>query len=66
VAVAVYRFDCLDPLYAGHLLWLPEARAFRHTQAFRDKVRPLYLSVWRTQGFPPQCHALGDDDFECD
>jgi hypothetical protein len=21
---------------------------------------------WREQGFPPQCRAVGEDDFECD
>jgi hypothetical protein len=21
---------------------------------------------WKSQGFPPQCRAIGDDDFECD
>ena len=23
-------------------------------------------TFWREQGFPPQCHAVGEDDFECD
>ena len=25
-----------------------------------------YVDYWRMHGFPPQCRALGDDDFECD
>ena len=24
------------------------------------------VAYWRANGFPPQCRAIGDDDFECD
>jgi hypothetical protein len=24
------------------------------------------FAYWQKHGFPPQCRAVGDDDFECD
>lgn len=36
-------------------------------QAFKRQVRAMGLDKhWRENGFPPQCHAVGDDDFDCE
>jgi len=42
------------------MLGLNEPRA--REQARREGL----LALWQARGFPPQCRAVGDDDFECD
>lgn len=51
----------------ARVLWLREFTGFRKSEAFKRNVRALnMLSYWRKIGFPPQCHPVGEDDFECD
>ncbi len=48
-------------------LWCPEYAAYRHTADFKKLAVAMGLhSYWRKHGFPPQCRAVGKDDFECD
>jgi hypothetical protein len=47
-------------------IWFPEYAAYRRTPDFKKLVAALgFQSYWRKFGFPPQCHAVGADDFEC-
>ena len=48
-------------------VWLPGYGPYRQSDTFKHQVRETGLyEYWQTHGFPPQCRALGDDDFECD
>jgi len=50
----------------GIALWAPLARGYRQSKYFKQMAREKnYLSYWRENGFPAECHAVGDDDFEC-
>lgn len=64
-------FKAYDDLAAGGpgslwVLWNPEGDEFRKTPQFKKIIRDRgILAFWREQGFPSQCQAIGDDDFEC-
>ncbi|MEL7545459.1 MAG: winged helix-turn-helix domain-containing protein [Pseudomonadota bacterium] len=46
--------------------WLPGAGGYRQTPVFREVAMHWNLpDYWRVHGYPPQCRAIGDDDFEC-
>ncbi len=48
------------------MLWLPQFSHFRQSSEFKQLAGDLGLTAyWREHGFPPQCRALGDLDFEC-
>ncbi len=48
-------------------IWQPNWTEFRHTTSFKQFVRNNnMLAYWRKAGFPEQCRALGEEDFECD
>ncbi len=48
-------------------LWQPSLQQFRQSSEFHEMVRQRHmLYYWQQQGFPPQCHAVGEDDFACD
>lgn len=59
-----------DMVFAGQgstfPLWIPEAPAYRRSQAFQDFVREMNLDdYWRAHGFPPQCRPVGANEFSC-
>jgi len=47
--------------------WLPLYQNYRQSDAFKRQMK-IYgtYDLWKSKGFPPQCRAVGDDDFECD
>ena len=48
-------------------LWDASVREYRQTDKFKAYMQKIgAVGYWREFGFPPQCRALGDDDFECD
>ncbi len=48
-------------------IWQEQHTSFRKSSYFKSFVRELGLpAYWLVKGFPPQCRALGEDDFECD
>ncbi len=48
------------------ILWLPQFSHFRSSPEFKQLSEDLGLvAYWREFGFPPQCRAVGDADFEC-
>jgi len=55
--------------YASYHLvfWQPGERALRQHPAFKAYVRDSgLLQLWRSEGWPPLCRAVGDDEFTCD
>ena len=48
-------------------LWDASFKDYRQTDNFKSGIeRSGILDYWRKNGFPPQCRAVGDDDFACD
>ena len=48
-------------------LWAPTYTAVRKTERFKAYVRAAgILDVWRKNGWPDLCHAVGADDFACE
>ena len=48
------------------LIWHASYAPLRKTERFKAYVRALGLvDYWKAKGWPPQCHALGADDFVC-
>ncbi|MFT7564949.1 MAG: adenylate cyclase [Bacteroidia bacterium] len=48
-------------------IWLDENAGFRQSSYFKPHVEEMGLpEYWRTNGYPPGCRAVGDEDFECD
>jgi len=66
LAFKAYDELLASPLDAAWLLWHPDAEEFRGTPQFKQLIREKgALTFWREHGFPPQCRAIGDDDFDC-
>ena len=64
-------FKAYDDVVAtgSNALWVlfhPDSDEFRRTPQFKQVVRDFgVIDLWRERGFPAQCRAIGDDDFEC-
>jgi hypothetical protein len=47
--------------------WEPGFPAFRTSPAFKAVLERLGIpAYWREHGYPPQCRAVGKQDFTCD
>jgi adenylate cyclase len=47
--------------------WIPAMRAYRRSPEFKAHMTASGLpDYWRKHGFPPQCKAVGSDDFKCE
>jgi TolB-like protein/Tfp pilus assembly protein PilF len=47
--------------------WFPYPEDFKQSPHRKRMIRNFGLfAYWQKHGFPPQCRAVGDDDFECD
>jgi len=47
--------------------WYPYPSDYRQSPHRKELMRRFgFDQHWREHGFPPQCRAVGDDDFECD
>ena len=66
VAVAMRQDQCLNLKVNAELKWVPDAAWYRKTQEFKDYVNEHLMVYWQEHGFPAQCRALEDGDFECD
>jgi TolB-like protein len=52
--------------YGMVYVWFPEYAAYRRTADFKKLAIAMGMhTYWRKHGFPPQCRAVGKDDFEC-
>ncbi len=57
-------FDAPPDIYS---MWGPDHAAYRSSPQFKAYIRSTGVyDYWRKHGFPPQCKAVGADDFECD
>lgn len=57
----------IDRSFAIRKVWLPEMAHYRRSEVFKYHTRESgILAYWLSHGFPPQCRAVGTDDFECD
>ena len=73
VPFALLAFEQYDHLVAvdksdiRFMMWYPAAAKYRQSSAFKKYVRSVGLpDYWRETGYPPQCRAVGKDDFTCD
>ena len=71
VLLAFQQYDRLASLDGRtdirFVMWHPMAKEFRQTSAFKRFVTALGLTdYWRETSYPPQCRAVGKDDFTCD
>ena len=66
VAIALGQEHCFTIIENARLIWQPDTAAFRKKPAFKDFVNTHLMAYWQENGFPPQCRALEDGDFECD
>jgi TolB-like protein/Tfp pilus assembly protein PilF len=70
----MYLADLLVPLGAYELrtnspqvLWSSHFAAYRRTPQFRQFIRDIgVFDYWQAHGYPPQCRAIGTEDFACD
>jgi adenylate cyclase len=47
--------------------WFPYPEDLRQSPHRKRMIRDFgLLAYWQKHGFPPQCRAAGEDDFECD
>ena len=65
------EFDCIasDPALTSNDLyhWLPDVPGLRNSPGFKATLKRLGVpDYWRKHGYPPQCHAVGANDFSCD
>jgi tetratricopeptide (TPR) repeat protein len=59
--------DVDDSLQAVIIAWDPYPASFRNSpQMKRRLVNEGVVAYWRKHGFPPQCRAVGANDFTCD
>ncbi len=48
-------------------IWDAGYKNYRQSDSFKAGIKQSgILDYWRKNGFPPQCRAVGEDDFECD
>jgi len=71
VLLALQQYDRMASLAGTNdirfLMWYPVAADYRQSSAFKQFVRTLGLpDYWRETDYPPQCRAVGKDDFTCD
>jgi adenylate cyclase len=49
------------------LSWEPARPGWRNSAGFKQVLRKSgVFDYWQKHGYPPQCHAVGNDDFTCD
>jgi TolB-like protein len=68
-----YASNLLLPLGAFHLkpfepaMWGSEYGKYRQSAPFDQYIKGTgVLAYWQQHGFPPQCRAVGEENFSCD
>jgi len=60
-------YDTLQPVMEWPVWWMPYPIKLAESSYPKHMIRALgFPDYWREHGFPPQCRAVGEDDFECD
>ena len=66
-ALIFRRYEEIEPSTQQMFWWQPGLADFRASPHRNRLIRELGIDVfWRSQGFPPQCRPVGEEDFECD
>ena len=66
-ALIFKNYNALTEIPDNPFWWYPYPEDFRQSPDRKRMIRDFGLfAYWQEHGFPPQCRALGDDDFECD
>jgi len=53
--------------FGNRWVWLDESAGFRKSRYFMPYARKTgWLEYWQKNGFPANCRAVGEDEFECD
>ncbi len=61
------QYDKLTASFTLTLWWNDTDPDFLKSPHRKRLIREAGLpEFWREHGYPPQCRAVGDDDFECD
>jgi len=66
VVIALRAEECLTTVENAGLMWHPDSAWYRKKPEFKEFVNTHLMAFWQENGFPPQCQALEDGDFECD
>jgi len=66
VAISLQQEQCFPTVDNAGLMWHPDTAYYRKKPAFKEFVNTHLMDYWLQNGFPPQCHALDDGDFDCD
>jgi TolB-like protein len=64
--IALKQGQCLPSVQNATLMWLPDSAWFRKTPEFKGFVNKHLMAFWQENGFPSQCQAAGEEDFECE
>jgi len=63
IPLGAYELKSMSP----YLLWSQQFAGYRRSKPFQQFIRDSgVLAYWQAHGFPPQCRALGKEDFACD
>jgi len=61
------RYEEMTPSPQNMFWWQTSLTDFMASPHRKRLIREMGIyDYWRERGFPPQCRAVGDDDFECD
>ena len=68
IMVILGEFDRVDwSSYTGGVEYSPFMAPYRRSPQFKEYARETgRYATWKLLGFPKWCHAVGDDDFECE
>jgi len=65
--IALGAYDRVEPIVDANQVWFDQSSQFRASSYFKPLVSKLgWQAYWRKHGFPPQCRAVGEADFECE
>jgi len=67
IAFVFKNYAAITRSSGAYFLWFPYPEDFRQSPHRKRMIRDFGLfAYWQKHGFPPQCRAVGADDFECD
>jgi len=57
-----------DDFFDSQFFWIFRTPEMMANDKIREFIaeKTFYIDYWRSNGFPPGCRAVGDDDYECD
>ncbi|MEE8295235.1 MAG: hypothetical protein V3R64_05945, partial [Sphingomonadales bacterium] len=57
-----------DDFFDSQFFWIFRTPELMANDKIREFIaeKTFYIDYWRSNGFPPGCRPIGDDDYECD